>query len=222
VEAGSSDGREAGPVYVEKRCALPWTLMVTGLLSLAVGVIAGVVTFVLSLTVSRAIFVLTAVAVLWSLLWVRCLRTAWPTGIWVDKAGIRIGDARALRFATSQSQSVFTCPWAAVRSIAVAGRSRRRQLGWTSGAAGADRRTSIWLRLLLAPFGRAVLVLYTDGQAADAPRAELADLVDNVFSFGTPPTMWTAPTRRPNALRAALAQVPGCPPVDDHTDPAVR
>jgi hypothetical protein len=71
----------------------------------------------------------------------------------------------------------------------------------------------IWL---MVPFARAVLVIHADRQAAGSPRAEL---VDNVFSSGAPPTTWSAYTRRPKALRAALARVPSCPPVYDHADP---
>jgi hypothetical protein len=215
---------DAEPVYTEKHCALPWTLMLTGLLSLAAGVVAALVTIVLSLTVSPAILILTAVAVLWALFWVRYLRSTWPTGIWVDQAGIRIGDAPALPFATSQSQTVFTCSWAAVRGIAVTERPGRRLLGRSPRAPGPPgtghpgRASATRLRWLLAPFTRAALVIYADHNAAGAPRTEL---VDNVYSHGTPPRMWIAPTRRPQALRAALAQVPGCPPVADHTDPDV-
>ncbi|HTZ22414.1 MAG TPA: hypothetical protein VMC83_00335 [Streptosporangiaceae bacterium] len=66
------------------------------------------------------------------------------------------------------------------------------------------------------PFSRAVLVIYADRDAPGGPRTAA---VDNVFSFGTPPARWSAPTRRPEAVRAALAQVPGCPPVEDHVDP---
>jgi hypothetical protein len=219
--AGLAHSREARPVYAEKRCCLPWPLMITGLLCLTAGAVVAIVTFVLSLTVNRAIFLLTAVAMLWIVFWVRFLRSNWPTGIWVDEAGIRIGDVRALRFAASDSQTVFTCSWSAVSKIAVTDRSWRRRLGRSSAASAVDGHTGtvpVWIRWLLGPFARALVVIYADRQAAGGPRAEL---VDNVFSFGTPPTRWTAFTRRPKALRAALAQVPGCPPVEDRIDPVV-
>ena len=213
---------DADPIYTEKRCCLPWTLMLTGLLSLTAGVAAALVALVLSLTTSRVILVPTCVLVIWNLFWLRYLRSAWPTGIWVDQAGIRIGDVRALRFATAQSQTVFTCSWSAVSKIAVTDRSWRRKFKWSRGAATAARPAQgsipVWLRLLLAPFARAAVVICADRTAAGGPHAEL---VDNVFGFGTPPTRWTAFTRRPKALRAALAQVPGCPPVEDHIDPFV-
>jgi hypothetical protein len=71
---------------------------------------------------------------------------------------------------------------------------------------------------MLVPRSRAVLVIYAYREAPRGPRAEL---VDNVFSYGAPPTRWLASTRRPKALRAALAQVPGCPPVKDYAIPGV-
>ena len=72
------------------------------------------------------------------------------------------------------------------------------------------------LTWLTVPFARAALVIHADRQAAGSPRAEL---VENVFSSGAPPTTWTAYTRRPKALRAALARVPSGPPVYGRADP---
>jgi hypothetical protein len=83
--------KNADPVYFEKRSALPWTRMVAGLLYLTVGVVATLITFVLSLTLNHAIGIATLVAVWWDVFWLRYLRSAWPTGIWVDEAGIRGG-----------------------------------------------------------------------------------------------------------------------------------
>jgi hypothetical protein len=213
-----ADPAYTGPIYTEKRCSLPWPLVITGLLCATAGAAVAVVSFVFSLTISLVIFILTAVAAGWITFWVRFLRSNWPTGIWVDEAGIRIGDVRALRLATGQSQTVFTCSWTAVRKIAVADRAWRTP-GRSRAAAAAipqSGRIPFWMRWLMVPFARPVLVIHADRRAAGGPRAEL---VDNVFSFGAPPTTWTAFTRRPKALRAALAQVPGCPPVGDHIDP---
>jgi hypothetical protein len=223
VEAGFIDVGGAGPVYVEKRCAMPWSLMLTGGLSLAAGAAAALVTFVLSVTINKAILVLTLVAVGWMLLWVRYLRLSWPTGIWVDQAGIRIGDARALPFATSQSQTVFTCSWPAVRKIAVTQRAGHHPRGRSPDRSVTDRPRwshASWLRLVPLPSSRGVLIIYVDHGVAGAPRAGLLDNV-TVYGHGQPAGMWFAPTRRPQALRAALAQVPGCPPVGDRPEPAV-
>jgi hypothetical protein len=202
--------KSAEPVYFEKHSALPWTRLVAGLLYLTVGIAATLVTLILSLTVNHAIGIVTLVAVWWDVFWVRFLRSAWPTGIWVDEAGIRIGDVRALPYATSDSQSVFTCSWSAVSRVVVAGRSSRR---------GPAKAVPTWVRwlLVLVPISRASLVLHVDPNARGGPRDQS---VDNVFSIGTPPTSWSASTRRPKALRAALAQVPDCPPVED-PDPSL-
>jgi hypothetical protein len=209
---------DADPIYFEKRSALPWTGMIAGLLFVTAGVLVAIISIVLSLTISKVILILTAAAVYWTVFWVRSLRSAWPTGIWVDEAGIRIGDVRALPFATGESQTVFTCSWSAVRKIVVLNRSWRAP--WKAGAVaeGLPRsaRIPVVLIWLMVPFARAVLVIHADRQAAGSPRAEL---VDNVFSSGAPPTTWSAYTRRPKALRAALARVTSCPPVYDHADP---
>jgi hypothetical protein len=198
----------ADPVYTEKHSPLSWTGLIVGLLYLTAGAAVTLVTFVLSLTDNKAIFLLTIAALWWTYFWLRYLRRVWPTGIWVNETGIRIGDARALPYATSDSQTVFTCSWTAVRRIVLADRSQSR---------GRVKGIATWLRwlLVLLPRSRAVLVIYADRAAPGGPRVEL---VDNVFSSGTPPERWMASTRRPKALRAALAQVPDCPPVEDHMD----
>lgn len=115
----------AGPIYFEKRSALPWTGMIRNLLFVTAGALVVIVSIVLSITISKVILILTAAAVYWTVFWVRSLRSAWPTGIWVDEAGIRIGDVRALPFATSESQTVFTCSWSAVRKVVALNRSWR-------------------------------------------------------------------------------------------------
>jgi hypothetical protein len=112
----------ADPVYTEKHSALTWTGMILGLLYLTAGAAVVLVTFVLSLTDNKVIFLLTLAALWWELFWLRYLRRAWPTGIWVNEAGIRVGDARALPYATSDSQTVFTCSWTAVRRIVLTSR----------------------------------------------------------------------------------------------------
>ena len=124
---------------------------------------------------------------------------------------IATGDVRAVPYATRDSQSVFTCSWSAVSRIVVTGRSRR---------SGPVKGVPTWLRwlLVLVPFSRAGVIIYADRNARGGPQGEPDN---NVFGFGTPPTRWSAPTRRPEALRAALAQVPGCPPVEDHFDPSL-
>jgi hypothetical protein len=80
----------ADPIYFEKRSALPWTGMIRDLLFVTAGALVVIVSIVLSITISKVILILTAAAVYWTVFWVRSLRSAWPTGIWVDEAGIRI------------------------------------------------------------------------------------------------------------------------------------
>jgi hypothetical protein len=152
----------ADPVYAEKHCALSWTGLIVGLLYLTAGAAVALVTFVLSLTDNKAIFLLTLATLWWELFWLRYLRRTWPTGIWVNEAGIRIGDVRALPYATSDSQTVFTCSWTAVRRIVLTDRSRRR---------GPVKGVATWLRwlLVLVPRSRAVLVIHADRAAPGGP-----------------------------------------------------
>jgi hypothetical protein len=104
--------------------------------------------------------------------------------------------------------------------MAVLDRSWRApwKAGAVAGGLPRSARVPVVLSWLMVPFARAVLVIHADRQAAGSPRAEL---VQNVFSSGAPPTTWTAYTRCPKALRAALARVPSGPPVCDHVDPGL-
>ena len=216
MEPSDRSAPEVGLAYNQKRSALSWPLMLTGLLAIAVGAVVAIVCVVLSLTVSKGFVVLFAAAAAWTIFWTRVLRSKWPTGIRVDATGIKIGDKRALPFATSQSQTVFACSWSAVRAIAVSERSRQRSLPrQPPGKAGRGRILAMLSRLP-APFTPAVLVIDVDPDAAGAPQTRL---VDNAYGFGAPPRRWMTATRRPDALRAALTQMPGCPPVADHVGP---
>jgi hypothetical protein len=189
--------------------------MVTGLLSILAGALLALLCLVLSLTVGVAYFALVAVAVFWTLFWIRTLRSAWPAGIWVDATGIRIGDARALPFATGESYSVFTCAWPAVREITVSERGGlRSHLPRSPGPAGADlpKGRSTWLRRLPAPFTRAVLIIDVDLETAGAPRHLVLSSIYGLYAVGNPPRLWLAPTRHPRQLRAALGLVRGHSP----------
>jgi hypothetical protein len=221
MEPRHSAGHDVGLVYTEKRCALRWPRALTCLLSIAAGAILALICIVLTLTTSKVFALAVAVAAVWTVYWTRLLRSTWRTGMRVDEAGIRIGDVRALPFASSRSYSVFACSWAAVRGIVVSDRASpgglpRRPPGAPGDGGHRPWRAVAMLARLLMPFGSAVLAIYVDPDAAGAPQVQD---VDNVHGFGTPARVWLASTRRPKALRAALAQVPGCPPVADSFGP---
>jgi hypothetical protein len=186
--------------------------MVTGSLSILAGVSVGLASLVLSITVSKAFGAVFLVAAWWTFFWFRRLRSAWPAGIWVDGTGIRIGDVRALPFATADSHSVFTCAWPAVCEITVSGGSDPSRPASTTGQRRPARRYW-WAHLLLAPVSsRGYLHIQLDPAAAPQhldPRS-----VHGLFTMGDPP-VWVAPTRHPDQLRAALALVRGQPPATE-------
>lgn len=215
----NSAGQDIGLIYAEKRCALSWPLLLTGLLAVVVGAFLILLFGLYTFLINKAFSIAEAFALGWTIFWIRQLRSRWPTGIRVDAAVIRIGDWRALPFATSESFTVFVCPWTAVRRIVMV-EARHRFRRRSHPAQGTDARPGWfrwlgWILWLLPPYGGASIFLCLD---PDAPKGPRPRDVANLQSFGSPPTVWRARTRRPRALRAALAQLPNCPPLADHFD----
>jgi hypothetical protein len=274
----SSDGadQDSGLVYAEDRCALRWPLVCIGLLGSAGGAALAVVCFWLAVITSytRWFAVLSTIGMVVSCVWTQKLWSNWPTGIRVDTAGIRIGGVRRKPHFTvpahsvlGQRHEVFTCPWAAVRGVAVTDRAGLRglqaQLAAPQPAAHARRRpsriahglgyhnvtgwppdtemmrprtSSVRLGWMPAPFMRASLVIYVEPDKAYFPPLRPwrwrghwtvpGSITWQMQKTGTHSGIWLAPTRHPDALRATLARVPGCPPVmqwaalDDEGSPA--
>jgi hypothetical protein len=226
VEPVRSAGQDIGLIYAEKRCGLTWTLLLTGVLATVAGAVLILLFGLYGFLISKAFFAAEALALGWTVCWIRLLRSRWQTGIRVDAAAIRIGDAGALRFATSESYSVFVCPWAAVRGIVlIEARSRFRRRRGAVQEVPAPQSSQVrpawirwfgWFFWLLPPYAGGSIYLYVDPDAPEGPQAQG---VSNVYRFGSPATVWSARTSRPKALRAALAQLPSCPPVSDHFGP---
>jgi hypothetical protein len=275
VKSSDGAGQDSGLVYAEDRCALRWPLVSIGLLGSVGGAALAVVCFWLAVITSYAhVFaVLSTIGMVVSCVWTQLLWSNWPTGIRVDTAGIRIGGVRrkphitvTARSVLGQRHEVFTCPWAAVRGIAVTDRAGLRGLqaqlsapqpaaharhrpshtasgpsyGSMTGSPGdiemRPRTSSVRLGWMPAPFMRASLVIYVEPDKAYFPPlrpwrwrghwAVPGSLPWQMQKTGTHSGVWLAPTRHPDALRAALARVPGCPPVtpwaapDDQGSPA--
>lgn len=233
--------QDSGLVYAEDRCALRWPLVCLGLLGSAGGASLAVVCFWLGVTTTwqRGFAALGAAGVAVSCFWTLQLWSNWPTGIRADAAGIRIGGVRrklditvTARSVLGQRHEVFACPWTAVRGIAVTDRAglrglraqlaapqpsahARRHPGRPGDSGMRPRTAGVRLGWMPAPFMRAALVIYVDPDKACFPplRPWRSYGRAGTRKVGTRSRVCLAPTRHPEALRAALARVPGCPPV---------
>ncbi|MFR0359001.1 hypothetical protein [Streptomyces sediminimaris] len=156
-----------------------------------------------------------------------------PVGIRVDSAGIWIGGIRRyeraragvkpqtkLSRARAQRRQVFFCPWDAVQRVEVITERREiRKFAKLGEGVGASRTETasraIRLGLLTAPYMRAVLVLNVDLSAASVPRfrppAEGSFWKPGSPQRFAPSPVWCVPTRHPEQLRTALAQVTSRP-----------
>jgi hypothetical protein len=161
----------------------------------------------------------------------------WPIGIRVDAAGIWIGGIRRaerlrarrqaqghhirtrgkLPRARARRRQVFFCPWDAVQRVAVVtDRKEIRKIAKLGAGVGASLLSAgtgtIRLGPLTAPYTRAALVLDVDLAAASVPEFRPPDTRRYWFKTSAPQRfvslpVWSAPTRHPEKLHAALARL---------------
>jgi hypothetical protein len=157
------------------------------------------------------------------------LNRNWPTGIRVDESGISIGaigSAQAvLRRPTVNHQSwgLFTCPWSGVQGVRlVTDRAELRQMKnspsyytLTNRWGGKAGMTRCNIGVLASPFMGAALVIEVNPSAVTAveirPARYYSNFKDGRLSHLIRPQLsstWVAPTRHPEALRAALQLEP--------------
>lgn len=211
-------------VYREDHSALTWPLLAWGLFGPVAGVTACVVLGVLVnplWLIGVPFLPLFAPFLVYSSL----LYRNWPTGIRLDGLELRIGavgSPRAVRrtpTVTHQSRGLFSCPWAGVRAARVvtgAAELRRfttssRYHTLTNRWGGPGTMTACRIGVLSAPFMRAALVIDVDPAVAAVPRCRPARYFGNGMGGRLsrllppdPSSTWIVPTRRPEALRAAL------------------
>jgi hypothetical protein len=165
------------------------------------------------------------------------LGQGWPIGIRVGTAGVRIGgirrserlaarqrqEPRQIPRARTQRRQVFSCPWEAVQRIEVVTDRReiRRyaKLGRNVGGTRLEAATrTMRLGLLTSPYMRALLVINVDLAAPGIHIPEFRPPDTQRYWFKpsapqrfAPHPVWVAPTRHPEQLRTALAElgVPG-------------
>lgn len=162
------------------------------------------------------------------------LGQVWPIGIRVDEAGIWIGGlSQAARRRTpehaegreqegklprvrARRRQVYFCPWHAIKQVeVVTERQEIRKLAKLGRSVGANRSSAAIGRVLVgpltAPYMRAALVFAVDLSAAAVPEFQPPDTKRYWFKTSAPQQftfhpVWSAPTRHPEKLRAALEQ----------------
>lgn len=186
--------------------------------------------FVVAVLLAAAI----AATGVWGISSLTVLRFTWPVGIQVDSAGIRIGGLRARKrrqragrwpprrpfHVSTQGRAVFTCPWEGVQALYLV--RNRAELKPLLRQYRAFRKKFQQLRrpLGMLNVNRAALVIVNSPALAySEPGTFRSDWARPGTTTGVTSPTWLVPTRHPEALLAALARVPGAPPVRDHLPP---
>jgi hypothetical protein len=210
----------SGALYAENRCAVTWMIMVVGLYAPAVAISL----VVAALIAGNQAFFWIALAILMIAVaaWVAgsgdWVRYAWPTGIRMDAAGVRIGGVRWAEkhpgrvrtrkaIVPRQYSQVFSCPWGSVLGIGVT--TDRDLLRKLNRQAYRGRKLTP-LGNLAVPFMRAALVIWVDEARAQVPEIRPATglLWFNYAEGGYHQPVWVVPTRRPAEVARALPALP--------------
>lgn len=187
-----------------------------------------------SLAVASVLAVTIAATGIWGVSSLTVLRFTWPVGIRVDSAGIRIGGLRARErrqrtgrwpprkpfHVGAQGRAVFTCPWEGVQALYLV--RSRAELKPLLRQYRAFRKKFQQLRrpLGMLNVNRAALVIVNSPALAYSdPGTFRGDWAKPGTAAGVPSPTWLVPTRRPDALLAALARTPAAPPVREHLPP---
>ncbi|MCX4724632.1 hypothetical protein ACIPW9_31790 [Streptomyces sp. NPDC090052] len=214
--------------YSEERCALRWPLVFHGFFwpLLLIGSFVA-----LLLTDNSSVFMPGVILGIVGSVSLGGLHLAEdrPIGIRVDAAGIWIGGiqrterlkargrtgGKKLPRARAHRRQVFFCPWDAVQRVEVVSDHQEirkiAKVGRDVGSSRLETATgTIKLGLLTAPYMRAAIVINVDLTAASVP--EFRPPEQRSFwktsapqQFAASP-VWSAPTRHPEKLRAALEQ----------------
>jgi hypothetical protein len=154
----------------------------------------------------------------------------WPTGVLIDESGISIGavgrpQAAARRPTVNhQSRGLYTCAWPGVLGARIV--TDRTELRQVRNLPQYHTLTNRWstkrgmrhcnIGVLASPFMRAALIIEVNPSAVTAsairPARFYSNYKDGQFSHLVQPRLsptWIVPTRRPEALSAALQRVPG-------------
>jgi len=221
-------------IYREDRSATRWPLVVHGVLApiVTIGCIVAV-----NMPHLALLGVLGAFALIWSLVTTLQLIGSIVVGIRIDVSGIQIGGMRARDrrrqkgtwpprrpfHVASQQRAVFSCPWEGVAQLYLITDTQELKPLWQQLAQFKRKYDGAVtpLGILRVFFMKAALVIVNDPRHAtsDPPDFRSNRRRGGSRVTGVRSVIWLVPTRQPEALRAALAQVPGAPPVQDHFPP---
>ena len=229
--------------YAEHRAALRWPLLMLGLIGpvAACATCLLLAAIVNPAWLAVAVFVPLMPPFL---MYIQLLARNWPSGVLVDGEGVRIGAVAHGRAAertpscAGQAWGLFKVPWSEIESIdVIEDPDQIRQLRrtpelyspcnrWTAPSA----KTRCRIGVLLPCFSRAVLVITLWTGHAIAPETRpmrfvrsgplgswlaLVSAASTRRVAGEVSAVWIAPTRRPEALRAAVrAWARHVPPAD--------
>jgi hypothetical protein len=215
------------PAYLEAHSALNGALLAYGVLPVA----AGIVCLTVGVAADQSwLFGPVGAFFALMLISVGLLYRNWPTGVLIDESGISIGAVRSARAATRrptvnhQSWGLYTCPWSGVQGVRlVTDRAELRQMKnspsyytLTNRWGGKTGMTHCNIGVLASPFMRAALVIEVNPLTVTAsqirPARYYSNFKDGYFSHLIHPQLsptWVVPTRRQEALSAALQTIPG-------------
>lgn len=224
---------ETNLAYREDRSAVTPVLVINAVVSLLLMLGFGTAMNLPHLAVLGIIAVLAAA---WAIITWILLFYGLYVGIRIDADGIQIGGIRArerrirqhrwpprrpFRVA-GQSRAVFTCPWEGVRSLYLITDSQdfKHIRSDLKQFLKARKGTQAPLGMLHGPFMKAALVITHNAIDATSDPADFRPSWGQYVDLRPvkSPT-WMVPTRNPEALRAALEQIPGAPPVQNTLPP---
>lgn len=150
----------------------------------------------------------------------------WPTGIRIDKDGVRIGNVRRSTprqrrrppSPSFQAYQVFATSWSGVLSMRVSvdrhelRRLRQQSRGASTEGARARGGVAIgfYLGMLTPPFMRAALIVEVDPEYATFPEFRIQQALTVAGSqVGTRSRTWVAPTRHPDRLAEVVNGIVG-------------
>jgi hypothetical protein len=220
-------------IYREDRSATRWPLAVHGTVAPVLVVACIVATFIDDQATWPLLMVVFG---LWTLFMTLNLWGSLPIGIRIDGEGIQIGGVRTRDrrrqtgrwpprkpfTAGGQSRAVFSCQWEGVVGLYLITDTRELKPLWRQLVQFKKTYDGAVtpLGILRVFFMKAALVIVNDPRHATSdPHEFRSNRRRGGRVAGVRSVTWLVPTRQPEALRAALAQVPGAPPVQDHLPP---